>query len=195
MKKQIVIAQYKENVKWAYAYDIPVLIYTKDRHVKNVGRESYTYLQHIINNYDKLADYTFFLQGNPFEHVDKKMLEKYINQKRMPNKMILLGKQAGSCGINGSPQKCLHVKEFEKEMIKILFDLQWDYKEFYFTFGANFIVPKNKILQRPKSFYVNLCKFVDKEIDPISGHCLERLWVDVFSSRDNFIDCKDGVSK
>ena len=32
--------------------------------LKNIGREGHTYLSHIINNYDKLADITIFLPGS-----------------------------------------------------------------------------------------------------------------------------------
>jgi hypothetical protein len=34
----------------------------------NIGREADTYLTHIINNYDNLADITIFCQGSPFDH-------------------------------------------------------------------------------------------------------------------------------
>ena len=47
-----------------------VTIYNKgDSHIPNsislhnVGRESHTYLYHIVNNWDKLADRTVFFQG------------------------------------------------------------------------------------------------------------------------------------
>ena len=44
----------------------------------NVGRESDTYLHHIITNYNKLADTTIFTQGDPFTHSPDflKLLEK-----------------------------------------------------------------------------------------------------------------------
>ncbi len=36
--------------------------------VPDAGVESGAYLNHIIFNYDKLADFTLFIQGNPFDH-------------------------------------------------------------------------------------------------------------------------------
>lgn len=37
-------------------------------HLQNIGRESDTYLTHIIDHYDTLADITIFCQGDPFPH-------------------------------------------------------------------------------------------------------------------------------
>lgn len=36
--------------------------------IPNIGREADTYLEHIINHYDDLADITIFCQGDPFPH-------------------------------------------------------------------------------------------------------------------------------
>eukprot|EP01038_Epipyxis_sp_PR26KG_P013361 gene13361-17920_t len=36
--------------------------------LSNVGCESHTYLNHIISNYEQLADVTYFTQGHPFDH-------------------------------------------------------------------------------------------------------------------------------
>jgi hypothetical protein len=76
MKFQIVMAHYNEDIEWSNKYSEIRKIYSKSpnpldvEHVKlkNVGRESHTYFHHIIENYDNLADYTFFCQGNPYEH-------------------------------------------------------------------------------------------------------------------------------
>ena len=38
------------------------------RELENIGRESHTYLTHIINNYKNLSDKIIFAQGNPIEH-------------------------------------------------------------------------------------------------------------------------------
>ena len=68
----IVIAKYKEDVSWSNQFKTSrVIIYDKSGedngfvNLPNFGRESHTYLTHIINNYDNLPDYTCFLQGNP----------------------------------------------------------------------------------------------------------------------------------
>lgn len=37
--------------------------------LENVGAEAHTYIYHICQNYDRLAEITLFLQGNPMGHV------------------------------------------------------------------------------------------------------------------------------
>ena len=71
MKTEIVIARYNENLDWLKkikkSKDIKITVYNKGLpdidvpfiQLPNSGRESGTYLYHIINNYDKLADKPF----------------------------------------------------------------------------------------------------------------------------------------
>ncbi|KIW32129.1 uncharacterized protein PV07_03699 [Cladophialophora immunda] len=72
----LVIANYNECLTWLSTYSSLATVYSKGklppdlsifREVKtlpNWGRESHTYLHHIVHNYDDLADVTLFLQGN-----------------------------------------------------------------------------------------------------------------------------------
>jgi hypothetical protein len=85
MKTEIVVARYKENLDWLKkikkSKDIKITIYNKGPDdienipsgtsiikLSNIGRESHTYLYHIINNYDNLADQTIFCQGDSIFH-------------------------------------------------------------------------------------------------------------------------------
>lgn len=95
MKKRVVVAKYKEDLDWLkYAKDegFDIVIYNKDcphvtnnflycekvfsiensislYNLMNIGRESHTYLLHIVNNYENLYDIEFFLQGDPVQHI------------------------------------------------------------------------------------------------------------------------------
>ena len=72
----IVIAHYNESLTWLSSYSDCVSVYSKGqpppnpgvfreaKPLPNVGRESHSYLYHILNNYDNLADVTLFLQGD-----------------------------------------------------------------------------------------------------------------------------------
>ena len=71
-KIEIVVARYNEDLKWLEPYSSITTIYNKGSeseyatnsiNIPNVGRESHTYLYHIINNYENLADRTIFFQG------------------------------------------------------------------------------------------------------------------------------------
>lgn len=82
MIPKIVIARYNENISWAIdKFKDRCIIYDKGNNLQNnscqiiyrpnrpiFGRESETYLYHIITNYDNLDEYTIFTQGDPFKH-------------------------------------------------------------------------------------------------------------------------------
>ena len=68
---QIVVSRYNEDISWTLKYSPNVVIYNKGQDdipnaisLPNVGRESHTYLYHIITNYHHLADLTVFVQGS-----------------------------------------------------------------------------------------------------------------------------------
>ena len=84
IETEIVIARYNEDLSWLKKIpkNIKIIIYNKglDDIVKipgvkydiiklpNIGRESHTYLYHIINNYDNLANKTILCQGDSIFH-------------------------------------------------------------------------------------------------------------------------------
>ena len=73
-KIEIVVARFNEDIEWTKDYNEYVKIYNKGifnkkyENLPNIGRESHTYLHHIIGNYKNLSDFTLFVQGNPFDH-------------------------------------------------------------------------------------------------------------------------------
>lgn len=74
---EIVLAVYGDDLQWCEMYAAITTVYQKKDHgttssrnfhevnLPNVGRETHTYLYHIVNNYDRLAEVTVFGQGNP----------------------------------------------------------------------------------------------------------------------------------
>lgn len=83
MSIQVVCARYNENIRWLLPIIDKAIIYNKGQNnlfyipqhkiinCENLGREGGTYIKHIIDNYDKLSDYTLFIQGNPVDHIFK----------------------------------------------------------------------------------------------------------------------------
>ena len=79
---EIVIARWNEDISWSDMYKSVRTVYDKSSEAENLpastsgkivklpnlGRESYTYLWHIVNNYDKLAKVTAFTQGSVPTH-------------------------------------------------------------------------------------------------------------------------------
>ena len=72
MTIELVVARYLEDVSWLNNIppQITARVYDKSPsgNLPNVGREAHTYLHHICENYDDLADLTVFAQGKPFDH-------------------------------------------------------------------------------------------------------------------------------
>ena len=98
MDKCLIIARYNENLDWLTKFnDFKILVYNKCEDLEqnsnfkvlkleNLGRESHTWLTHIVYNYNNLNDINIFLQGkiddlncmvhtNPNDYLDN--LEKY----------------------------------------------------------------------------------------------------------------------
>lgn len=84
---KFIFARYHEDINWIYKYPLVAnnaIIYNKGKSIEknnsfntpiielsnipNHGRESDTYLNHIVNNYTSLDDYIIFSQANPFDH-------------------------------------------------------------------------------------------------------------------------------
>jgi hypothetical protein len=55
-----------------------------------------------------------------------------------------------------------------------LFDEKKENMTFNFGAGAQFIVSKKKILQRPKHFYLKIIEMLENDINPIEGFVIER---------------------
>lgn len=74
----IVVARYKENLDWLLPYNDIAFVYNKGPNdipafsnsfnIQNIGREGHTYLYHILNRYNDLANRTVFLQADWFTH-------------------------------------------------------------------------------------------------------------------------------
>jgi len=178
----IVVARYNENIEWTkqfsnvfiYNKGEPLIDYSNQIFLNNVGRESHTYYKHIFDNYDNLAEYTVFLQGNPFDHSPNLIsnLNNYINN--INNKELdfeFLSEAIVSCNIKG----CIYhrglplIETYEK-----IFGEKKDNNNFLFGSGAQFIVSRKRILQRPKEFYLNIIKLLETNISPIEGFVMER---------------------
>lgn len=79
---QIVIARYNENLDWLSLIpsEYEIIVYNKGKkitntnenikiiEIENIGRESHTYLQHIIKNYNNLSNKIVFCQGDTIFH-------------------------------------------------------------------------------------------------------------------------------
>jgi len=201
MSYSIVVARYQEDVDWVndlkYIFTntrIQSFIYNKGEpsswpeiRLSNVGRESHTYLYHIIQNYDNLSDLVFFTQGNPFDHspefldIMNTIIDSREDFSPLPfpdfqplSRTVLTSNNAGCPHHKGLPLKRVY---------KQISDKNEESLQIRFSPGALFAATKKAIHRHPKEYYEKLIKLVDYDINPIEGFCFERLWEDIFSRK------------
>ena len=200
---EFVIAHYNENLDWLMSIANHTHIYHKGTDLRppslplnawdrlpNVGRESHTYLHHIINNYDNLPEITVFLQG------DGEDLPKYCFEK--PMDFVYKAKNKVSCRVHywdNTWGRIQHIGKFLEAMQRgELRPAKLNLGEFFeelfgFPHARNFPVclagcfaaTRNMIKKHPVDFYRRAISFVDDHPNPEEGHYFERLWATIFS--------------
>lgn len=181
----IVIAVYNESIEWIDKLsDYTIFIYLKNPKrlieiknkfpnakievLENVGRESHTYLYHIINHYYDAKPYTVFLQGNPFDHCPN-----IIELIRTTHTDMFFGNMYESDG-NGNPHHSgLPLSKLYRELfgkIKI---------NFKFFAGAQFMINDHTIIKTPLEQYKLL--FQKHYTEPLMPWCMERFWISIFT--------------
>lgn len=184
----IVVARYKENLDWVKKVPsfFNVKIYNKyegENLLPNVGRESHTYLHHIVKNYDNLPEFTVFVQGNPLEH--SKDFFNLLNKKEiLDSHNFYVGLSDGliTCDENGRP----HCGKDHLPMGKLF---EWIFNEpspevFICNSAGQFRVTRDLIRSVPKNIYERALLSVSYDINPIEGFCMERMWLTMFGHRD-----------
>jgi hypothetical protein len=180
MNINIVVARYNENLDWTnelknviiYNKGVPLNIHNEIL-LPNVGREGHTYYTYICDNYDNLGDYTIFLQGNPFDHSPN--IISNINQySKLDFDLSIEFEWLSSmldCNLSGC---CRHPGIPLKEVYETIFKKKKEELPFTFGPGAQFIVSKQTILKKPKTFYSDIVKLLEYGINPIEGYVIER---------------------
>lgn len=201
MSIQLVISHYEQELDWAYQHKdrIAPIIYDKSSKdsnltkLPNVGREPHTYMHHIVENYDSLAEWTIFTQDDPFVHINNwsSVLSGNENDWRtlcdfsyeggyfFSNMGLVHCDQAGLPHHPGLPILQVWNSIFNSECPTLL----------QFTPGCHLILHRDLITTKPKAFYKNI-KNVLQTVE-MSPWVLERIMIYVFDK--NFMDYNLGV--
>jgi hypothetical protein len=199
---EIVVAKYHENTDWLNNYKHLTTIYNKSNKpingtilVENVGRESHTYLHHIITNWNNLADNTLFTQGYFSNDHKPYPIEVYLVKKNV-NFFAHLYKK-GVFFRNGDGNHLNHafkwLDEYNTGNMKraiITFSEFWDifnehkldYNKIIWSHGAIFSVNKEIIRNKPLGFYIYLYNILNTHRNPEEGHYFERCWYYIFNT-------------
>jgi hypothetical protein len=195
----LVVARYNEDIEWVKDFPTKYL-YNKGNidtisdvlkhytiNLPNVGRESHTYLYHIIHNYDVLDDITIFTQGTYSDHCEMsvdKFRDVFSNIDAYSKNYMDSTCWGGYRRYYNFKIKywTAEVKNEDKEYgpwFESVFNQPFNDSTIVYR-GGIFSVSKSTILKRPKSFYEMLLKEVEYDNNPIEGHFMERSWLEVF---------------
>ena len=207
MVNSLIISRFNENLEWLEGYqNFNIVIYNKGEklnsnsfkniiNIDNVGRESHTWLYHIVENYNNLDDVSIFLQGR----IDDLNCMSYKNPYKYLKKINKIGFAVSRLGLLGPfhwddnvglPNMPKYAEQWYKNEIsrskcgfrKFAKKLFPGIPIFVATsYGGCFAVKKELILSHKLSFYQNLLETVSKHKNPIEGHYLERLWCYMFT--------------
>jgi Protein of unknown function (DUF3431) len=214
MKIELVIARYNEPLLWLLEKpfnQFPNTIYNKGNNesfvinennmaiisLKNVGRESESYLQHVILRYNSLADLTIFLPGSLDANGNKYRKAIYI--------LTHLVSASTFIGINHQPSLKTDLYDFtldewscrtstnakqnsESKLTPSEIRPFGKWYEHHFPklkthlapYGGVFSVYIQDIKQHPVERYKTLIKDLQVSSNPEAGHYFERSWEAVF---------------
>jgi len=212
--KSIVLSRYNENIEWIKKYDnadLKIFVYNKGngslnisgnnivfQNRPNLGRESETYLNHIIVNYDNLSDLTIFTQAHPFDNIPSFFdhVDYDLSLETDSNYFNWYGENYQTCDENGAPGIYPILSGHPNERGRTLKTMYEDVfgkscpKEVIFKPNGSFCVSSDIILKNKKEIYENLNKFINYEeqinyegifkYNPYEGHAMERMWGLIF---------------
>ena len=218
MDKSIIIARYNEDLDWLKKHkDFKITVYNKGEllsdnkffkviNLENKGRESHTWLYHIVNNYYHLNKINIFLQGT----IDDLNCMVYKNPNDYLKKITKYGFSVSRYGLLGPFHWDWNVN-INKD---IRYKKQWENNEIsksdigFRNFSKNlfpdiplfvatsysgcFAVTNEIIRQHDLLFYQKLLDLLSQHKNPIEGHYMERLWCYMFTKNRPLIDsCLD----
>jgi len=209
---EVVVARFQEDVSWTDDFASCRTIYNKGSALPretpstllpNVGREAHTYLHHIVQHWDDLAELTVFTQGRISDHglADlNPLLQAHCG---------FLGAGLGVIVSRQRPHDFTsagHIRftgEWLEQSLKgNIRRSEWSYDQWFDQFvaldvglssrhlqrlqlvswGAIFSVHRDCIHSRPKAFYQRLLAQVENHPHPEESHYLERSWVYLFKT-------------
>jgi hypothetical protein len=192
---ELVVARHEEDLAWLRRVprEFTVTIYNKgsalsrSHPLPNTGREAHTYLHHLAERYDTLADVTVFVQGHPFDHAPDlhKILRGLADGSFKVPEFHWLGFLADTDDSRGrrlfvpwskNPDRTeLPLDEFHQQIFG-----EPGPASYRFFVGAQFIIPRTAALRRDRAFYGRARHLATAS--PLAPHCFERCWDRIFAT-------------
>lgn len=190
-----VISRYCHKVAWLADYTDDYVIYDRSPHplagsvvVPNLGSDISDKFQFIIDNYDHLPDVAVYTKANLFDYIKPREFEKIKDNTTFTP---ILSQDHHTYATDGIPicfyrdgmyyeinnrwflnaYPVAHPARAD-ELYHLLGIDQVEYVPF--APGSNYILPKENILQHPKSFYEKLRSYLDWTVYPGEAQIIER---------------------
>jgi hypothetical protein len=212
---ELVVSRYMEDIQWLE--ELPkgffsrIRVYNKGKPLKdviggveiieleNIGRESHTYLTHVVNNYSSLAKITVFVPGSVMTKDYKaKQFNRILDKLREKDESIIIGplktreEIEGERGFTLNEHKTsnddnrrenpdMRLNKSNSGTLGAWYDQYFPGEEMKcISWYAIFAASADDIHKRPVDFYRGILATVSSP-NPEEGHYLERLWSNVFS--------------
>jgi len=214
----LVVARYEEDISWINSipkdiYD-RVIIYNKGgdaefnidrsevKNLPNYGRESHTYLSHVIDNYDNLADLTFFVPGSAWYRDDKKQrVLRIVDYLKNGNKSYIIGHKGDNIinetynfsidnwtvtnEANRQKNPDTSLVPSQERPLRNWFNKRFPSEQLScVTFTGILVASREDIQKRPIEFYRGLLA-EHSHTNPEVVHYSERVWKNIFSIDDS----------
>ena len=218
MRKEFVSARYQENMGLTVKLlpdDVDLVIYNKGgkfdlpekvrkrastiTSLRNVGREAHTYLHHLVENYDDLADITMFSQADVKAHLYGHTVGEffdYDNPDRAWSFMHLQSTEESLKYSNWNPHRAAlpphinaAISHWGARPSDTPFSVWWDKfvklpaptpRNVRFSWGGVFSITRAHAHQYSKGYYKKLLKALASHPNPEEGHFMERAWSTIF---------------
>lgn len=193
---ELVVCRHGEDLGWIrnVPKSVRVTVYEKtpesqpawpgSRRLPNVGREAHTWLHHLTERYDSLADWTVFAQGHPFDHApDLHTVIRNIAANPPPVDFLWLGFLWETDDACGRPSFVNWTKNPERRVLDLaeFFREMWDEsppETLRYVGGGQFALPRAVAHRRDRAFYEKARDLAARLVD--AAHAFERTWDRVF---------------
>jgi Protein of unknown function (DUF3431) len=176
--------------------------FLREIRLPNVGRESHTYLYHIIHNYNHLNEMTIFLPGSmELPHKTRKgiaLLDQlvetpstsiFVCDKELKTRQVLhehmfltlnYANSSNKMNINNNQGSKLQPSYFRPFGFWYMFHFDKNLSNTYTTYNSIFALSRELIQSKTVDYYNILIRELDHHHNPEVGHYFERAWYAVF---------------
>lgn len=180
----VVVNHYQHDTSWVNRLRHPAVVYNKNPqdtdkyslNLPNVGFDTIVYFRYIIDNYENLPDYMCFLQDDPFFHCMDVI--QIVNNFAFDRDFVPM---STSYYLGGHDWK---MSEDYADRVGLQYQ-----RPLKMITSCQVIISREKVLQRPKSFYELLVSTIDKHVKSPENYAIENLWPTILGFNEELVPC------